>query len=291
MWRRTNRTEFGWSEQAIPMPRRTAMLLIPLPLLLILTGLAVQAAHPEVGKLLSPPNLSSTGENIIVGMSLDSIPGFPLSASVETENISTAADGTTIVVSFRQRVFRDVRGRTRVDQDLNPVGEPPNPQLVTIAVYDPAHKTTVDLFPDAKTAIKTLLDPPKPRREQACAPIPRIEPSLLGKSLPSAPPEFHLDELAPDFIDGLKLRHGRQTIKYPAYSFGNKSAYSITTDFWYSQKWQAFVKVKQTGPGKTSHTVRLRDLRHEEPDPALFLIPDGYKITVSESQDCRLYLL
>jgi hypothetical protein len=273
------------------MPRRAVTLFIPLLLLLTLIGLAVQAARPEVGKLLSPPNLSSTGENVIVGMSLDSIPGFPLSASVETENISTAADGTTVVVSFRQRVFRDVRGRTRVDQDLNPVGEPPNPQLVTIAVYDPAHKTIVDLFPDAKTAIKIPLDPPRRHREQACAPIPRIEPSLLGKSLPSAQPEFHLEELAPDFIDGLKLRHGRQTIKYPAHSFGNKSAYSIITDFWYSQKWQVFVQVKQTGPGKTSHTVRLRDLRREDPDPSLFLIPDGYKITVSETQDCTQYIL
>jgi hypothetical protein len=273
------------------MPRRAATLLTPLLLLLALRGLAGQAARPEVGKLLSPPNLSSTGENIIVGMSLDSISGFPLSAVVETENISTAADGTTVVVSFKQRVFRDVRGRTRVDQDLNPVGEPPNPQLVTIAIYDPAHKTIVDLFPDAKTAIKIPLDPPKRHREQSCAPIPRIEPSLLGKSLPSAQPEFHLEELAPDFIDGLKLRHGRQIVKYPAHSFGNKSAYSIITDFWYSQKWQVFVRVKQTGPRKTSHTVSLRDLRREEPDPALFLIPEGYKITVSESQDCTQYIL
>jgi hypothetical protein len=273
------------------MSTRKATFLIPLLLLLALTDLAVRAARPEAGKLLSPPNLSSTGENVIVGMSLDSIPGFPLSASVETENISTAADGTAVVVSFRQRVFRDVRGRTGVDQDLNPVGEAPNPQLVTIMIYDPAHKTIVDLFPDAKTAIKTLLDPPKRHHEQACAPIPRIEPSLLGKSLPSSPPEFHLEELAPDFIDGLKLRHGRQTIKYPAHFFGNKSAYSIVTDFWYSQKWQVFVRVKQTGPGKTSHTVSLRDLRREEPDPGLFLIPDGYKITVSETQDCTVYKL
>jgi hypothetical protein len=272
------------------MPKRTAMLVIPLLLLPTLPSLAGQATRQEVGKLLSPPNLSSTGENI-VGISMDSIPGFPLSASVETENISTAAEGTTVVVSFKQRIFRDARGRTRVEQDLNPVGEPPNPQLVTIIVYDPAHKTIVDLFPDAKTAIKTLLEPPKPNREQACAPIPRIEPSLLGKSLPSAPPEFHSDELAADFIDGMKLRHGRQTIKYPAHFFGNKSAYTIVTDFWYSQKWQVFVRVKQTGPGKTSHTVSLRDLRRDEPDPALFLIPDGYKIAVSESQDCSIYTL
>lgn len=273
------------------MPRRKATLFIPLLLLLTLTGLAVQAARPEVGKSLSPPNLSSTGENIIVGMSLDSIPGFPLSAVVETENTTTGADGSTVVVTYRQSIFRDVHGRTRVDQDLNPVGEPPNPQLVTIAVYDPAHKTIVDLFPDAKTAIKTLLDPPKPRRQQACAPLPPIDPRFLAKQLPSKPPEFHLEELAPDSINGMKLRHGRQTIKYPAHSFGNKSAYSIVTHFWYSQKWQVFVRVKQTGPGKTSHTVSLRDLRRDEPDPSLFLIPDGCKITVSESQDCSIYKL
>ena len=263
---------------------------MPLLLFLTLTGLAGQALS-EAGKPLSPPNLSFAGDNLVVGMGLDSIRGFPLSASVETENISTGADGATVVVSFKQRVFRDVHGHTRVEQDLNPVGKPPNPQLVTIIVYDPAHKTIVDLFPDAKTAIKTLLDPPKPPREQACAPIPRIEPSILGKLSPSGTPEFHLEELAPDFIDGLKLRHGRQTIKYPAHSFGNKSAYSIVTDFWYSQKWQVFVRVKRTGPGKTSHTVSLRDLRRDELDPALFLIPDGYKITVSESQDCSIYTL
>jgi len=272
------------------MPRRAAMLLIPLLLLLILTGLGGQTARPEVGKLLSPPNLSSTGENI-VGISMDSIPGFPLSAVVETENTTTGTDGSTAVVSYRQLIFRDSHGRTRVDQDLNPVGEPPNPQLVTIMIYDPAHKMTVDLFPDAKTAIKTLLEAPKTHRQQPCATLPPIDPRFLAKQLPSSPPEFHLDELAPDFIDGLKLRHGRQTIKYPAHSFGNKSAYSIITDFWYSQKWQVFVRVKRTGPGKTSHTVSLRDLRREEPDPALFLIPDGYKITVSESQDCAIYEL
>jgi hypothetical protein len=273
------------------MPRRAAILLIPLLLFPIPRGLAGQAAHPEVAKLLSPPNLSSTGENIIVGMSLDSISGFPLSAVVETENTKTGADGGTVVVSYRQLIFRDSRGRTRVDQDLNPVGEPPNPQLVTIMIYEPAHKTTIDLFPDAKTAIKSLLEAPKTHRQQACAPLPPIDPRFLAKQMPSSPPEFHLDELAPDFIDGMKLRHGRQTIKYPAHSFGNKSAYSIVTDFWYSQKWQVFVRVKQTGPGKTSHIVSLRDLRRDEPDPSLFLIPDGYKITVSESQDCAIYEL
>jgi hypothetical protein len=273
------------------MPRRAATLLIPLLLLLALRGLAGQASRPEASKLLSPPNLSSTGENVIVGMSLDSISGFPLSAVVETENTTTGTDGATVVVSFKQRIFRDVRGRTRVDQDLNPVGELPNPQLVTIVVYDPAHKTTVDLFPDAKTAIKTLLEAPKTHRQRPCPALAPIDPRFLAKQLPSSPPEFHLEELAPDFIDGLKLRHGRQTIKYPAHSFGNKSAYSIITDFWYSQKWQVFVRVKQTGPGKTSHTLSLRDLRRDEPDPALFLIPDGYKITVSESQDCTQYIL
>jgi hypothetical protein len=267
------------------------MLLIPLLLLLALPGLAGQAARPEVRKPLSPPNLSSTGENLIVGMGLDSIPGLPLSAVVETENSTIGADGATVVVSYKQRVFRDAHGRTRVDQDLNPVGEPPNPQLVTIIIYDPVHKTIIDLFPAAKTAIKSLLEAPKTHRQQPCPALTPIDPRFLAKQLPSSPPEFHLDELAPDFIDGLKLRHGRQTIKYPAHSFGNKSAYSIITDFWYSQKWQVFVRVKRTGPGKTSHTVSLRDVGRDEPDPALFLIPDGYQITVSESQDCNHYEL
>jgi hypothetical protein len=272
-------------DKVIHMPRRSAILLLSLLLLLPLPVVAGQATRPAAGKPLSSPNLSSTGENVIVGMNLDSIPGFPLCAVVETENTTTGADGATVVVSYKQSVFRDVHGRTRIEQDLNPVGAPLNPQLVTIIIYDPAHKTIVDLFPAAKTAIKTFLNPPETHQQPCSAPI-LIEPPRLGKQRPSGQPEFHQEELAPDFIDGQKLRHGRETFRIPAHFFGNESASSATTDFWFSRDWQVVVRVKRAGPGKSSHTLNLRDVSRNEPDPTLFLIPEGYKITVSESQDC-----
>jgi hypothetical protein len=76
----------------------------------------------------------------------------------------------------------------------------------------------------------------------------------------------------------MKLRHGRETTSYPAGFASSKDAYTVGTDYWYSQELQSFVLVKQLGPFDSVQTLTLRNIRHEDPDRSLFTIPKGYTV-------------
>ena len=79
-------------------------------------------------------------------------------------------------------------------------------------------------------------------------------------------------------MEGMKLRHGRETCSYPAGFVGHKDAYTVVTDYWYSEELQSFVLVKQLDPSNGVQTLTLRNIHRENPDASLFRIPTDYKV-------------
>jgi hypothetical protein len=245
--------------------------------------LAHQAVQPGTQKPLYPPNLIITGDSILVGLSIEPVKAVPLTGTIETENSSTDKDGKETVQRFRAKIWRDSRGRTRVDTDMNPVGEKIDQRLRQTAIYDAVTKTQIGLFPANKVAIRTSDEPARPAKPasgRAMAPI--IEPPELSESgfRNSQPPiDIHREELASEELDGMAVRHGRQTINYPVGSVGNKEAYRTVTDYWYSEELQIFVRVKEVGPGNSTHSLRLVDIGRAELPRSVFGVPKGYAVS------------
>ena len=235
------------------------------------------------GKFLYPPNLSSRSDNLLTGMTINSVPGFPLTATIEAENTGTDAQGKNVVVRFRSKVYRDSKGRTRHEWDMTPLDEPPKPGWFSIDIYDPTTRTSIHLQPSEKTGYKFHFPAPGEKFKSCMIPDSTI-PDLEGSERVRIPQVIQ-KELAHDVMDGRKVRHGREFVRIPANFFGKSPGYTTLTDYWFSQELQYYVLVKRTGPGKTQHIIKLSGIRHDEPDPSLFVIPADYRMSEPKPGD------
>ncbi len=261
------------------MPYRRLALVIGLLFLPTTYCLTAQTIRQEENRPLLPPNLVMAGDplgtgNILVGFGIASLPSIPFSATIEAENQIVDGKGNNTVRRFT-KIARDAKGRTRIEIDLNAVGVPSDPKLVTVHIYDPVTKADLTIFPWHQSALRYEDKPQLGRRPGAIA----LEPDHLGlgKQSPSQI-DTQREDLDVEVMEGMQLRHGRETTSYPAGFAGNKSAHTVVTDYWYSQELQSFVLVKQLGPFNGSQTLTLHNIRRENPNPSLFKIPKDYKV-------------
>ena len=253
--------------------RKLPFLLAPL-LLFTSPCLARQAARQDSNSPLFPPSLISTAGDALAGLTLTPVPSIPFSGTIEVENRTISKDGNIITHRLRSQVARDRKGRTRSEVDLNVLGEAADPQAVTIHIFDPVTQAVITLFPSVQHAMHWV---PRGRARGKYAPEPRLRQPPPSKLRPTAPIDIHHEELGMEVLEGMKLRHGRETTRFPAGLVGNNAPYTITTDYWFSQALQTFVLVKRHGPGNSTHTMTLREINRQEPDPSLFRIPEGYQ--------------
>src|SRR5271169_4712294 len=115
---------------------------------------AQEALLQQDGKFLNPPNLSTRGDNVLLGMTVASVPGYPISGTIEAENTRIDSHGKTVTARFRSKIYRDSKGRTRLEWDMTPLGEPPKPTWFMIEIYDPTTRTSIHLQPSMKVASK-----------------------------------------------------------------------------------------------------------------------------------------
>jgi hypothetical protein len=246
--------------------------------------LKAQAIRQEEDKPLLPPSLMFAGEpdgsgTTVVGFNIASLRSIPFSGTIEAENQIVDAKGNNTFHRHITKIARDTKGRTRIDVDLNSIGTPGNPKLVTVYIYDAVTKADLTIFPWRKSAMR-YEDKPQPqpvpgRRHEPIA----LEPDNLGIG-GQTPPQIDTqrEDLGAEVMVGMKLRHGRETTSYPAGFASSKDAYTVVTEYWYSQELQSFVLVKQLGPLNSVQTLTLRNIRRENPDVSLFVIPKDYRV-------------
>jgi hypothetical protein len=271
-----------------------------------------QAIRHEEGKLLLPPNFiqaaDASGQMVLIGFSLASLPSIPLSATIESEIQIVDANGKTTARRRVTKVFRDVCGSLRTETDTNALGAVPDARLINVQIYDATTKNSISMSPWNKSAflIEQEGAPTPPEflgspclqhsSQRPARPAAKLDPNLkvspqsakhptyaeprnlgfTGQNVPQ--PDIRREELGAEVLDGTPLRHGRQTEKYPAGFFGHQEAYTVVTDYWYSQELQAFVLVRQVGPGNLAQTLTLRSIARENPASSLFTIPKNYTI-------------
>src|SRR5580704_19317813 len=118
------------------------------------------------GKFLNPPNLITRSDIVLLSMTVASVPGYPISGTIETQNTRTDSHGRTVIASYRSKIYRDTKGRTRLEWDMTPLGEPPKPGWFTIDIYDPTTRTSIHLQPSIKAASKAHSPAPDEKPQQ-----------------------------------------------------------------------------------------------------------------------------
>jgi hypothetical protein len=202
----------------------------------------------QEGKFLYPPNLTTSGDNVLMGMSIGSLAGYPVAATIDAENTRTDSQGKTVIARFRSKIYRDSKGRTRLEWDMTPLGEPPKPGRFMIEIYDPTTRTGLHLQPSIKSASRMRFSAPDEKPQQVCkdSDFPEID----SKALPQfAFPQFSQKELAHVVVEGMVVRHGRESVKAPPDSSWEKPGLCI------AHRSLVFAGTSDLRPGQT-HRAR-----------------------------------
>lgn len=223
---------------------------------------------PNVAATAAPSAAPADGRvaEWMYGERIAAVPGLPFSAKAELETVNQLQNGTLITHKTYNLIARDGQGRTR-NEARNWMDPPTDaePQLTRVELYDPATKLRTNLYPLTKIARQWPLGTPGP----VAAPSPQSAP---------AKPETAREEIGTDTIEGLPVRGVRVSQTYPAGSLGNDRPITVVTESWYSQELRINLLTKRSDPRYGEQTVRVTELVRQEPDAAMFAIPDEYKL-------------
>jgi len=231
------------------------------------------------------------------------IKAAPFQASFQTESRQLLADGSTITNNQSGKMARDSEGRTYLELTTTR-GPASNPSTYTsININDPATRTHIVLMPDIHVAHRYERPAPSANAAQmhpvpasgttaeasgsgSSAPAIRsVNPDDLN-SRPAAPPNsrsslppMQKEDLGEESIDGVLVRHYRETRTIPAGEQGNDRDLIITSEFWYSKQLRLNLKSTRNDPRFGEENLTLSGLERNEPQPSLFEIPADYKVT------------
>jgi hypothetical protein len=259
---------------------RPAYLLLTTILLCALCS-AAPAQEQQEGQPLNPTDwMSVDSDDNLHGTDISSVVGIPITATVDAENTRTDSHGRSVTLRYRSKVYRDSKGGTRLESDVTPSGELPKPAWDMIEICDPTTGTNIILYPSTKT-FDDLHAPLPDEKQQQIDNDPethKIDNSYALKLFgPRAVQQVTQRELAHDVVDGMVVRHGRESAKLLHSSSRGRAAFDMLTDYWFSQELQVFVLIKRTGPGKSQHAIKLSDISRDEPNPSLFTVPPDYQ--------------
>jgi hypothetical protein len=186
--------------------------------------------------------------------------------------VTYGSDGTKHEVVTKSNLFRDSRGRIRIERFYDGT-ENPSEIVPTDVWIDDNCGTSVSLLPARQTAkISKWVSPVKVSDLPFCREIDLKNPPQTG-------PEGTFEYLGHKLIDGVKIRGERESYYSsaqaklsgapPVHVFENWCSISLDTpmgDYILDEK------------PKREITTVISDIRQIEPDSALFEIPEGYKI-------------
>ena len=93
--------------------------------------------------------------------------------------------------------------------------------------------------------------------------------------------ETRTEELGTRDFEGVSAEGTRKTTIIPAGAIGNERPIEVVYERWYSKELGLVVYSKNTDPRFGEQTYKLINVVRAEPDPSLFSLPTGYKVTNS----------
>jgi hypothetical protein len=230
------------------------------------------------------------------------VKGMPYTAEIATESIQTLADGNRIVQRSTGRVYRDVEGRVRREDD-RPSGSP------NISITDPVADTSFTLDPANRTArempglrlfyalrqlnfalVKAALKPDAATstaggRGRAAGGGGGGTQGSGGAgggardAVGRRSRDEQVEERLPNrVIEGVLCSGIRRTTTIAKDAIGNEQPIRIVSEEWTSIDLQVLVLTDLNDPRTGRSTYRLSKVTRVDPDPALFKVPADYTL-------------
>jgi hypothetical protein len=210
----------------------------------------------------------------------------PYSGVGVSEVITPLADGNRIVRKNVTRVFRDSRGRTRTEYELNAVGpftlEEPGRAVV---IFDAATSKRYVLHPAQKVvrvtaAVQSAL--PDSRPVVSGPPSTADIRVAAGTDLPGCgqftkrlPEPVQLGERT---IEGIPAAGTRLEFRIEAGEIGNELPIVVRAEHWMSSELGVVLESSHNDPLVGATRYKLTQIRRSEPDPGLFKVPADYTV-------------
>jgi hypothetical protein len=190
------------------------------------------------------------------------VAGAPYSAERASERVQTLNDGTHITTNpqNKQKDWRDSQGRLRRETSLSKDGK-----FILVEIYDPVAGFSYVIEDAAKVVHRSALATPKPY--------------VPAKTESNAPRRQQTHEdLGKQSIAGVICEGSSWTTTTPIGEIGNDRPIVSTGERWYSRELQLELLSKNFDPRQGEYTTNLTNLSRAEPDPSLFMLPEGYTV-------------
>jgi len=217
--------------------------------------------------------LAQVSMTIQVGKQETAVIGVPYIADQTVQTVQHLANGMALTHQVTGHVYRSADGLERAEGTF-PSTDPAQPGPVTlVCLLDPAKHTATMLNSKLKTATVTPL-PDKATVTFTFLPLPKADASAQAAKVE----DVTTTDLGKRTQNMMDLVGKRVTGTIPAGRIGNAQPLTVTSEVWVAPQLKLVVKQVEENPVTGERTFELTNIRNEEPDPALFKIPDGYTI-------------
>jgi hypothetical protein len=202
------------------------------------------------------------------------VTGLPYSADQTVRTKQMLANGTVLTHEFKGHVCRSTNGVERIEgipQVVSPSGHDPAPQVY---ILDRAKHTGVSLNTQLKTAVVDHF-PSDSTVTVSFLPIQQFD----TQDHLIKPENSITTDLGQQVQDGLKLVGKHMVSTIPMGTVGNDQKLEITIDTWMAPELKLVVNQAERNPLAGERSLELRNIVRGEPDAALFLIPEGYRVS------------
>ena len=198
------------------------------------------------------------------GVTVTPVDGAPFSAIVVIKNERPMPDGSVDTKRTINLIGRDSRGRIHNERRrLMPELFRGDPQLIEVHIFDP------------QTRLNTFYDPASHIARQRLLPEPI---KTASQFVPyQSNPQVKVEELGTTTLNGLYAKGTRRTFTVPAKFSGTGAPVEVVDEYWYSEDLHINLLVRRTDPRTGVQTVGISSIKREEPAPAFFEVPEGYK--------------
>jgi hypothetical protein len=234
--------------------------------------------------------------------------GNPYTAVKKTTIIQKLGDGTTITRENSTTEARDSQGRTMVQ---NSMAEMQGQNITQTSVMDPAARTNTIWMSQGKLATRIHMPDLRASAQQAgptatglgsgsigavsnvtnssqtirtgetaaVSEMTRTVP-MIGVPVgdPNLRPQRKIEKLGGKTIAGVYAEGTRITVTYPVGSIGNDKPIITFHETWISSDLKLVILSVDDDPRTGTRITEVTNLDRGEPNPALFLVPEGYTI-------------
>jgi hypothetical protein len=237
-------------------------------LLVALTHVSFAQSRPEPVPLQT---MSGTG-----------FTGAPYSCKETTVKVQTLTDGTTTTETSVELLWRDAEGRTRrhIIRHADSGAE-----YGSIIITDPVAGIYLKWTTGDEATRRVVSIWPVTPAQRVTAPPPSGPASTSNPSPTSSTPDFQKEVLTPQDINGVYAEGTRttRTIRLEGESSGR--VIQVTNELWISPDLRIIMRHIHGDPRSGTVTTNVTDMVRGDPNPSLFLAPQGYEVEDHRAQN------